>query len=414
MFKNIKMLFNNRFNKTKCTISTSMKNIIFNFAHVILFIFLFSSCKKNIENSTVKIIETNSTITANISDLFKKFNVIQLAVNDSSLIGLRIEKIECCENKIFLLNRMHSHRNILCFDFDGNFLFKIDQIGQGPQEYTYMGGFFIDKLKERIILQTENNRYMFFDLNGKYIGETTANDTYFERQIIFLNDSTLAAYNDAELTPYGYNLLELDSETFNIRNKSNNIKEIFDNSDFFPLTMYNNRILYYCTNDTVYDISQFNIEEAVYCVNFGKKQQQLKKTLHSITPEEISKRIISEFYDRNFVFVSSIFENSSWIILSFLKHKTVGNPVSSFVLYDKNKDRTYTSEHIIFDIMNLSQLANIEVIGCDNDKVLLTINQDFSNKDIRKIKESRKLNDKEKKILIERTSEDNPLLIILE
>ena len=393
-----------------------MKNSIFNFVFVVMFITLFPSCKKNTENNIIGTIEVNSTTTVNISDLFVKFDIIQLATTDSSLIGLQIEKVEFYENKIFMLNRMYSHKNILCFDFAGNFLFKIDQMGHGPQEYTYLGDFFIDKLRERIIIQSENNRYLFFCLDGKYIDETTGEDDYFARQILFLNDSSLVVCNDALIIPFGYNLLEVNSKTFNIRNKSNRIKEVFDNSGSFPLATHTNQILYYSTNDTIYDISHFNKEKAIYYVNFGEKQRKLKNALPSMTSEnyeEISNNVISAFENDKMIIVHSLFENSSWIALSLLKYRTRGNPISSFILYDKNKKCSYASEHIVFDTMNLPKLTDIKVIGCDEDKILLIINQEFSNEDKIKIKECHKLSNEAKKILTERTFDDNPLLIIL-
>jgi len=393
-----------------------MKNSRFNFVFVVMFISLFSSCKKNTENNIIEIIEVNSTTTVSISDLFEKFDIIQLATTDSSLIGLQIEKVELYENKIFMLNRMYSHKNILCFDFDGNFLFKIDQIGHGPQEYTYLGDFFIDKPKERIIIQSENNRHLFFGLDGKYIDETTGEDEYFARQILFLNDSSLVACNDAQIIPFGYNLLEVNSETFNIKNKSNRIKEVFDNSGFFPLATHAKQMLYYSTNDTIYDITHFNKEKAIYYVDFGKSQRKLKDALPPMTSEnyeEISESIISAFKNEKIIFVHSLFENSSWIALSLLKYEAPRGSIFSFILYDKNKKCSYASEHIIFDTMNLSELKDIKVIGCDEDKILLMINHEFSNKDKIKIKECHKLSNEAKEILIERTFDDNPLLIIL-
>ncbi len=365
------------------------------------------------EGNKVKIIDVQSTAIVKLSELFKVLNVVQLETNDSSLIGLQVEKMECYKNKIFILNRLHSHRNILCFDMDGKFLFKIDQMGQGPREYTYLGYFFIDKFKENIVVQTESNRFLFYDLNGKYINEVIGKDEYFARQISQLNDSVLMAYNDSELQPYGYSLLELDSKTYNIRKKSKKIKETINNMGFPPISIFRSQILYYCTNDTIYDISRIDDERSAYYVDFGKKQYQYKKSLSSASSDEIPQSVLAEFNNGNLVFVSSLFENLSWIAISLLRPNTTFTPMSSFVLYNKNDNKTYTSEYIDFDILNLSKISDVKILNIDDDKLFLEINRKFSDEEISKIEGSKYLKDKEKNIITGRQFDDNPLFLIL-
>jgi hypothetical protein len=81
-------------------------------------------------------------------------------MSDSSLIGLYINRIEFYKNKIFILNQMNSHSNILCFDISCTFLFSIDRLGSGTDEYTYLGDFFIDRLQDRLILCNEPQYFM--------------------------------------------------------------------------------------------------------------------------------------------------------------------------------------------------------------------------------------------------------------
>ncbi len=390
-----------------------MKQTIYNYCYALFFICACFGCEeKNEENNAVKVIDIQSSVTANISDLFQEFKWVQLETNDSCFVGLFIEKIECYKDKIFLLNAHQSHSNILCFDMDGNFLFKIDRLGNGPGEYTYLGDFFIDKTQECIVLQTLGNEFMQFDLEGNFIKKVRANDEYNTRQVLYLNDSILIACVDPISFPYGYSLLELDRKTFNIRNKSSHIKLLF-NTGRSILHTFNNQTLYYSTKDTIYDISNFNQEKPIYYIDCGQKQKQFKKSLQNIPQEKMPKALSAAFNEKNLVYISYIFNNTSWITLSFLKCKNKNNAIYEFALYDKKKEQTYVSEYINFDILNLPSLSNLALIGNDNDRLFIVMDQEFSKDEIAKIKKSKYLNEKEKRMLSERNFSDNPVLLIL-
>jgi hypothetical protein len=114
---------------------------------VILFYFCcFFSCSNKIEsNSDVEIIYAKSDIKESASNIFEQIKVIPLETTDSSLIGRAIDGIEVWDDKLFIQNYLGSHTNILCFDLSGKYLFNIDRMGQEPEEYTYLGDFFIDE-----------------------------------------------------------------------------------------------------------------------------------------------------------------------------------------------------------------------------------------------------------------------------
>lgn len=379
----------------------------------IICVLLFSlySCVE--KNNTIKVINSEDKKLVNISDLFKTVDLLILETTDVSLIGLQIEKLEFFNDRIYILNRMHSHCNILCFSIGGEFLFKIDQIGYGPQEYTYLADFFIDKIKRQIILYVDNNKFLFFDLNGKFLEQIKTDDEYFVRQIIPANDSTCFAYNNAALPPQGYNLLELDSRTFKIRNKSK-IDEPIMNIGFSPLTSSSGQVLFYNTNDTIYNITDLNNKSAEYYIDWGKKQKEYKKTLR--WDNENTEKMVAAFNNGNINFVSAMFENTTWIIIPFLRQGSINSRESAFLLYDKRNDRVYNSDNINFDMLNVGKIMNIQVVACEEEKIFMLMKDEFIEKNddlIHKIEQSEYINDK-KKELKQRKSFDNPILFILE
>lgn len=175
---------------------------------LILFFAIVVSCKKT-ETSDINIrrIDIEEATKSNISTLFDDIDFIPLETTDQGLTGLEIIRMECIDDRMYLLNKMSSHSNILCFNNEaGKFLFVINRIGQGPNEYTYLGDFLIDHDMRDIVLLSENRRYLYFDLDGNFLFDKKTDDTYFSRQLLYINDSTYLAYHDSSLPPEGYNI----------------------------------------------------------------------------------------------------------------------------------------------------------------------------------------------------------------
>jgi hypothetical protein len=395
-----------------------MKKSVFIFIPFLMI--LFSMCGDKSPNKQIATIDSESRTGVKLSDIFSGVNVIELETADSSLVGLSIEKIEYYKGKFFVLNQLSTHRNILCFDADGKFLYTIDRIGSGPQEYTYLGTFVINKSEDLLILSLERGDYDFYDLNGNYLKRIKTADEYFERQIVYKNNDVYIAHNDSEARPEGYNLLSLNPETFDITDKSDVIKEEFYETGFPPLSIFEGNILFYSNNDTIYDISNsIYHRHPLYFLKLDKKTVLSKKNLknrdfsdHELLGQEVS----SLFSQGQIVFFTSLFENEKWISVNLVKGGEKNNPdklpyVNKFVLYDKETGISYLSENIIFDMFNLDKLYNIKIAASVPGKLYGLLDKVFSEKEIIKIKESNFLSEKEKEILINRDISDNPVLI---
>ena len=75
-----------------------------------------------------------------LSEIAERIEYIPLQTMESSLIGPFILKILNVEKRIYIENS-GLDGEILCFDLDGKFLYKLQNRGRGPEEYTFISDF---------------------------------------------------------------------------------------------------------------------------------------------------------------------------------------------------------------------------------------------------------------------------------
>lgn len=86
--------------------------------------------------------EPESKITK-LSEIAENVDYIPLQTTDSSLIGDFVRKIVSIDDRIYFLNS-GLESEILCFDTDGKFCYKINKSGRGPEEYLSITDFDIN------------------------------------------------------------------------------------------------------------------------------------------------------------------------------------------------------------------------------------------------------------------------------
>jgi hypothetical protein len=102
-----------------------------------------------------------------IVPLLDTVRFVQLELTDESVIGY-IQKIRLYKDRIYVLDTQTS--SLLAFNIDGEYLFKIANVGKGPGEYTQLDFFDIDTKNEQIVL-TDLMGYwvMRYDMEGHFI-----------------------------------------------------------------------------------------------------------------------------------------------------------------------------------------------------------------------------------------------------
>lgn len=108
--------------------------------------------------------ETKSTVKG-LSDFAKNIEYIPLQTTKSSLIGPNPLKIIKTNNRIYILNSGFD-AEILCFDVNGKFLFKINNKGRGPQEYDFVTDFDVSSDNRNLaILSSSTRKFLTYGIS---------------------------------------------------------------------------------------------------------------------------------------------------------------------------------------------------------------------------------------------------------
>ena len=134
-----------------------------------LFIIIFCSCsRKGINESgksdslrVIDLLSEPESEVSRVSDVSTNIRYVPLQTTANSLVGY-VDKLVTCGNNIYIKN---SHSVILCFDQQGNFIFKLNKIGRGPGEYSYITDFDVSS-DNKTLVALSNGTILIFDSNG--------------------------------------------------------------------------------------------------------------------------------------------------------------------------------------------------------------------------------------------------------
>ena len=139
---------------------------------LILLIIFFCSCSnKKTDNSGSKdsviridlFSEPKSTVTK-LSEFATNVEYIPLQTNENSLLWEFVIKIVHTDNRIFIQNGGLGGE-IMCFDMAGKYLFKLDNRGRGPEEYTNIMDFDVSSDNKILtILSTMNRKLVTYGI----------------------------------------------------------------------------------------------------------------------------------------------------------------------------------------------------------------------------------------------------------
>ena len=144
--------------------------------HLLLLLFtIITSCNSRKDNVSVIEDTPSKIIKINSSDITQE-TVGDFLMLDSYIVLSKEEVIGEVQRIIIeseFIYLMDDHDKIFCYDMKGNFIFKIDQRGQGPQEYVHINDFGIDRASEKLFVYDDYSRRMLaFNMKtGIYLSE---------------------------------------------------------------------------------------------------------------------------------------------------------------------------------------------------------------------------------------------------
>jgi len=227
-----------------------------------------SDKKSSVDSGTIIDLERETPVC--ISDLFESVEVVQLETDEQCLVQT-MNILISHNNRYYILDERQ--QKLFCFDSVGKFLFKIDQKGQGPEEYVHISDINIDPYEQTLLLLESWGNLLTFDLDGKFISKTRLPEEIIAyNEVHSLNRDTLIF-----ISLNKYSLVFYSKSTNSIIDKQYDDMKGCVFNPIGKTYRYNDQLFYSPTPTN--DIRNLS-ENTMFSWNFGQKnntQKQINK-----------------------------------------------------------------------------------------------------------------------------------------
>ena len=304
--------------------------------------FFVSACNRNNILKTKESIITDSVEVVNkknilMSSIITISNIIPLETSELSILG-EIEKIIKRDGLIYVKSR---HRPLALFDEKGHFIHNIGKIGSGPEDYSMLADFDVNK-KEIYILTI--NKIQVYDLEGNWV-RTIPLD---------LNASGIRLTDDKMI------IFALDNENVIhlLDNSGHNIKSLLKRNQALRIcrnisfVKYGNYILFPMgrSNDILaYDNSENGVFKKISYLSSGQLSNE----------EESDFMENNRSYEKeldNLGFFDGMTTDNTHVIFPYIKKgkiilwikNIITSQIQAYELSSLKNDLTFSSTHSIF------------------------------------------------------------------
>lgn len=117
------------------------------------------------ENLQMIKVEVESSDFENLGDFLETASYIQLAAEP---LLTTIQEVQIKNEKIYVQDKLD---RVICYDMQGNVLYKIDAKGNGPGEYTDVNTFVVNEIsRELVVFDNFRQSLLYYNAdNGAYI-----------------------------------------------------------------------------------------------------------------------------------------------------------------------------------------------------------------------------------------------------
>ena len=160
---------------------------------------ILCTCNRVTENSVKPILllgKPESKI-ANLSDIASDIDYIPLETDSNSLIRY-IYDLKTSEKYFYV----KSLSEIICFDKQGSYLFKLNKQGRGPEEYNYIYDFDVSPKNNLLVINTSKKILIYNQSNKGFTFKNSLKCKFQPSQVRFIpnEESMMLSYS----TSYGY------------------------------------------------------------------------------------------------------------------------------------------------------------------------------------------------------------------
>jgi hypothetical protein len=335
-----------------------MRNLL-KISLIINLLFAVVSCS-NKENSELLVVpvDTEQNYSLPMSEIADEIKSVELEITDESPIT-SIAQVLICDNYIVILNRQLTGSNILLFNNDGKFIRQIGSMGQGPGEYTNLGGIIADIQNKRIIVHS-GNKLLYYDFAGNFIKELSSKqfNTMFAllRYVYYINNEIWSVGATVETGDNGFY-----SRT--VLYKENNDLQITDSIDIRKVDVDRFGFIGLPFSDYI----TYNNKDVYLYYPEGNEEPVLRDTLYRIKDNQLIPYLKLEFKDggiasgKKFINLYNIYKSSRFVFSAYRKRDN-----NYRFCYDTKTGKGYNmKDGYTDDIFNTPKKVTIRPLGSD-------------------------------------------------
>lgn len=324
---------------------------------IVLFSFVISGCVNENKQSE------NGLITVDITENYPKKELILQDIMDVEYIALETNDTFLCQGfvqnvgrDIMLVTNYNKDGDIFVFNREGKALKKINHLGQGPEEYTFILGITLDEDKNEMFVNDNLSRkILVYDLEGNFKRSFKHKEGAMYDKIYNFDQDNLLCHDG-----YSSNDGEANEQSFMLISKSNGditkeIKIPFDKKIITAVLLQDSK------NGMTYGATPTSDYPIIPIHNDWILMEPSSDTLFvyssdlQLTPFIVRKPSVESMNPEKFLFISSVTDR--YILMEIVEKK-----------YDFGLQTGFPRTNIVYDM---------------HDKTLfecVVYNKDFSDK----------------------------------
>ncbi|WP_085537480.1 6-bladed beta-propeller [Massilibacteroides vaginae] len=298
---------------------------------------LFIGCQEQRKQSGIETIEVHlNKNEIRTSAIFSDVELIQLETNDNSLLS-NISKSYLGDDHLFI----KSSHELFLFNKTGEFVLKISDMGNGPNEYTRLSDFDVDEtMKEIHILDKAQKKVLVYNYRGECL-RSFPFDFWAIKLIMGENEKTYlySGNEDSPSNKYKINVATASSfgdRLFQIDSRKKGYLHVNSAQNFY---WRNGAIYFYeAFNDTIYSLTEgvpqyyINYDQAISSSFFDRDFQNIMSFFQEFNKEGFVNSTHNAFESDNNLFFSCFHGGTKY-----------------FNVYDKNSKTCFSYNNIIED-----------------------------------------------------------------
>lgn len=314
---------------------------------ILAVIAITSGCAKENRRSTT--IDVSEMITIDVNDK-NKINLREL-IEDIEFIPLRtphdiilgeVQSLFLTDDKIIVVDSRHTN-SILFFNRNGEFISRINDLGQGPKEYVNICHATLSYDKAEILVYDDKkSRLLSYDIAGNFKEDKPIDFQMSKMEFIDNGEIVCTTYGNKRLpSDCANDLLMQTDRSFKVKSSMLPNKYNSDQFSFVYLDMQkfgDDVYIHPVASDTIYVVKKDHLS--------AKYRLDLKGINGFANPDaDIRNEQFIKITEQRASFLGSFVDNDDWLIFNIAAPNNEGQSILNNYIYDKFANKTYKIEY---------------------------------------------------------------------